>query len=292
MPPLRSTMGLLSVLSIAACTFGDTSPKPEVNDDTAPLPFDCVQADLGKSTGWAVVSGSVGQGGGAMAPGCMADTGADTSGQEVAFAWRAPSDGVFVFETRDSSYDTVLYLLDGGCRGAELGCNDDLGNLVASRVAVELQALQRVVVVVDAAPDAEGGDFELAIRKVMHCPDVDLGSATGSAIAWGYTLGGTAAMGTCADMDDAVHHLWTAPSAGTWSISSDGSYLDTALYVLDGGCGGPVLGCNDDHDETSTSQVQLELQAGQTVVIGVAEYLGSEGFSTYYQLNIEEVAGG
>ena len=45
---------------------------------------------------------------------------------DVTFAWVAPEAGTYTIDTMDSGFDTVLYVLDGTCGGAELACNDDL----------------------------------------------------------------------------------------------------------------------------------------------------------------------
>ena len=46
---------------------------------------------------------------------------------DVTFVWEAPADGEYVIESFASRYDTVLYVLDGGCEGTmELACNDDI----------------------------------------------------------------------------------------------------------------------------------------------------------------------
>ena len=39
------------------------------------------------------------------------------------FRWIAPNDGTYLFNTFDSNFDTVLYLREGDCVGAEVTCN-------------------------------------------------------------------------------------------------------------------------------------------------------------------------
>ena len=52
--------------------------------------------------------------------------------------WTAQEDGLYLFDTSGSDFDTVLYLLED-CQGAELTCNDDYSSLSA---AAEIYALE------------------------------------------------------------------------------------------------------------------------------------------------------
>lgn len=65
---------------------------------------------------------------------------------------------------------------------------------------------------------------------------------------------------------------FVAPSAGTYTFDTVGSRIDTVLSVLEG-CGGPVLGCNDDLPvAASASEVTVDLLAGQSVIVVVDGY--------------------
>lgn len=57
----------------------------------------------------------------------------------------------YTFTTRNSDYDTVLYIRDADCGGAELACNDNVGAGVTSQVTLNVVAGQRVVAIVDGA---------------------------------------------------------------------------------------------------------------------------------------------
>lgn len=59
--------------------------------------------------------------------------------------------GTFKFTTRNSDYDTVLYIRDGNCNGPELACNDNFGSLFTSEVQLTLAAGQHVIAFVDGA---------------------------------------------------------------------------------------------------------------------------------------------
>ena len=67
-----------------------------------------------------------------------------------------------------------------------------------------------------------------------------------------------------------LRFLWRPDTTDSYRISTEGSSFDTVLYVYEG-CNGPVMGCNDDSvDRTSTVVVSAE--AGQTYVIVVDGY--------------------
>ncbi len=142
----------------------------------------------------------------------------------------------------------------------------------------------------DAASDAASdvaGDAGPA-PDVGGCGAMPLGSRLG-VVATGSTSGAGSLEGTCggADAPDAVFS-WTAPRAGTYRVDTGGSDFDTVLYVLDGGCTGAELDCNDDAEKTLQSELTVTLRAGQTVVIVVDGY--DEAESGPFSLNINEAA--
>jgi hypothetical protein len=228
----------------------------------------CPDADLG--SGSAVAAGSTVGAGNTMTGSCGGG-----SAPDVSYSWTAPATATYFFETW-AVFDTVLYLRDGGCDGPEIGCSDYAsGSQNRARLITDLIAGQTVVATVDGKGTASG-DFELTIYE-LQCPDEDLGSAfpyetTGSTEWATDTLEGSCQVESSPD----VAFEWTAPAAGTYTIDTFGSTYDTVLFVLDGTCGGPELGCDDDTFQTQ-SQVVVSLAAGQTVVIVVDGYGGSVG---------------
>jgi hypothetical protein len=90
-------------------------------------------------------------------------------GPEATFLFTAPMGGTYLIDTRGSNVDTVLYVRNATCEGAELACNDDFEG-TSSQVIVELTAAQPIVVVVDSLND--GGDFTLNIAPVDATPPV------------------------------------------------------------------------------------------------------------------------
>ena len=85
-----------------------------------------------------------------------------SNADDLAFGFVAPADGTYVFDTGGSSYDTVLYLLDG-CGGREIDCNDDAIGL-QSRVSATMQTGDVVIIVVDGY-SANNGNFSLNVSN-------------------------------------------------------------------------------------------------------------------------------
>lgn len=119
------------------------------------------------------------------------------------------------------------------------------------------------------------------------CADSDLGTDVGAPVTTGTTAGATrTAAPECAsgDASPARFFSWTAPTSGTYVITTDGSEFDTALLLLDGSCTGPELDCSDDTDVDTTSWIGVDAEAGHTYVIVVAGYDPDE--SGNFVLNI------
>ena len=86
------------------------------------------------------------------------------SAPETTFLFTAPADAMYTFDTFGSSYDTVLYLLDGNtCQADTLVCDDDENGL-QSQVQAMLTMGQQVVVVVDGF-SSNSGAFTLNIAQ-------------------------------------------------------------------------------------------------------------------------------
>jgi hypothetical protein len=82
-----------------------------------------------------------------------------------------------------------------------------------------------------------------------------------------------------------VLFAFTAPEAGSYTFSTGGSEVfDTVLAVLDGSaCDGEELGCNDDEEGDLSSRVEVELAAGQQVLIAIESW-GEEAGSVQVEV--------
>ncbi|MBC8072699.1 MAG: PPC domain-containing protein, partial [Deltaproteobacteria bacterium] len=192
------------------------------------------------------------------------------------YLFTAELEGLYIFDTFGSSYDTVLIVRDG-CGGAELGCNDDFNFLQQSRVSADLDAGQSVMVAVDGNFDA--GAYTLNVQYVT-CPDEDIDSSFPFSID-GSTLGLVDKLDSpCPDGDAPDYAFeWTAPADGSYEFDTIGSDYDTVLYLQDLACGGEELVCNDDAFGVA-SIVNADLVEGQTIIIVVSGFSGNSGAFT------------
>jgi len=132
-------------------------------------------------------------------------------------------------------------------------------------------------VVVDAGR-TDTGPVDTGNPSGNACGAVDLGSRLGAALASGSTIGGpTQLEGSCGgDESEESVYTWTAPSAGRYAFTTNGSDYDTVLYVRDGLCATRELECNDDEDGVQ-STVTITLRANQQVTVVVDGYSGDSG---------------
>ena len=95
--------------------------------------------------------------------------------------------------------------------------------------------------------------------------------------------GATSSPSSNCGMSKDVWYAFTASQSGTHTFTTvNNAAFDTVISVFDG-CGGNLLGCNDDTFGTAQSSVGLSLTAGQTVYVEVGGWAGSAG---NFNLNI------
>lgn len=192
----------------------------------------------------------------------------DPGSREVAYRFVAPEDGTYIFDTTDALFDSVISVRSDACM--ELGCNDVnpyLGGFDAL-LSVDLTQGQTVFVVVDGA-DGAAGPFTLRVN-LAQCPNGDLGNAV-PAVATGTTMvTGDHVLPSCAygpNTPDATY-LFTAPADDTYIFSAAGSDFPAVVTVLDGGCAGAEIACNNELDNDVPHAIAT-LTAGQTVLVAV-----------------------
>ncbi|HEX6764436.1 MAG TPA: hypothetical protein VF103_03140, partial [Polyangiaceae bacterium] len=109
------------------------------------------------------------------------------------------------------------------------------------------------------------------------CPMADLGSALGSAVVSGVTAGQSASFGSCGgELSADAGFAWTAPRAGRYVFSTEGSAFDTVLSIRRDGCSGSEITCNDDALDL-TSSVVVDLDDGEPVTAFVDGFDGAVG---------------
>ncbi|MCA9604235.1 MAG: lamin tail domain-containing protein [Myxococcales bacterium] len=269
-------------------TDTDAGPGTDAGGMDAGTPTDagpstCTpDGDLGSMLGASVSSGStVGAGNDSMA-----SCGSSSASADLAFTWTAPTDGSFIFDTRGSDFDTTIHVHAGSdCARMELDCNDDARGDGTSALQLDLTAGTMVTVVVDGYGTTEEGNYVLSIEEYA-CPDTDLVSVTGDAVATGTTVGETNEVAPSCDYfgsgtGDATFS-WTAPSTGMWTFDTFGSDFDTVLSVHTGAsCDAATeVECNDDvaTGSSTRSRVDMMLTAGDTVTLAIDGFdIGDEG---------------
>ena len=102
---------------------------------------------------------------------------------DYSYTFTAAEQGLYTFDTAGSDFDTVLYLRDGGCLGAEIACDvSTMGS--GSQITQSLSAGQTVVITVDG--DGAEGNFQLLVdfsptsgdccvsHNYVECQDPDI----------------------------------------------------------------------------------------------------------------------
>jgi hypothetical protein len=143
----------------------------------------------------------------------------------------------------------------------------------------------------DMRVDCDDSDCAVSPACVAPCPDEDLGSRTGVAIATGTTVGRpnslTASCGGGAGSPD-IAYGWVAPATGRFVLDTIGSDYDTVLYVKSATCTGAELACNDDVGGLGTrSRIVFDAVSGQRYVVVVDGFGG--GSTGSYVLNIGQL---
>lgn len=250
------------------CEDADCADDRDCTQDTDP-PDTCYDVDLGGTLGWAVAE--------AVPAG---DDGSGSCGgagrADALLQWTAPSSDTFVFDTVGSSVDTVLWMADGTCDGAELACSDDFfGD--SSELRVDLRAGDVVVLGVEGAGSVQLNAWQGACADVTIGEETDVyGSSEGADTTFETSCSGS-------DYGADVVVRWVAPSSGTWRVDTVGSDFDTIVSVRESDCDAPELACNDDEDATNfvyTSALEFDAEAGAAYLVAVGGYQSYTG--TFY----------
>jgi hypothetical protein len=235
-----------------------------VGDAACEEPEACWDLDAGDELGFEIQSGTAAGNDGRGS--CGSSSTADTF-----VTWTAPATDTFVFDTVGSSADTTLWVVADTCDGEELACDEDTFGSDA-QVTIALTRGDEIVIGVEAA-----GSWVLSAWQ-GDCPDFSIGSEL--AVSGTTAAGNDYTSSICnSDPEAAVTFRWVAPSAGTWTFSTDGSAFDTILMLKEDTCDGSEIDCNDDYVESSFgySLASTYLAAGEVVAITLGGYNGDTG---------------
>lgn len=162
----------LALVSLAACFGKDDDDEEEEEDDETVYSGACPQVELGSRVGGVLATGSTrgadddwGECGSAPAS-VDGDSGILYAGApDVSLSWTAPSTGAFTVHTNGSRFDTLLTVLDGGCTGEVVDCDDDGGRDLESAVYFEAEEGRTYVFIIDGYDTREDGDWKLSVEE-------------------------------------------------------------------------------------------------------------------------------
>ena len=102
------------------------------------------------------------------APSALASACGGANSPEQVYEFTPPVPGTYRFSTAGSSFDTVLYAIDGaeGCGGQPLVCNDDAHFELQSELELELVGGQKTLIVVDGHDENDLGEYTLLVEEL------------------------------------------------------------------------------------------------------------------------------
>jgi Ca2+-binding RTX toxin-like protein len=215
----------------------------------------------------------------------------NAGGRSIWFTWTAPEDGVYVFDTLPSSFDTLLAVYSGSGVDTltEVASNDDAPGLESSRSLVVFSASKDMVYAV--AVDGFGGKGGRVILRWRQGVSNDLFDSAQALTGQVGSHGGTNVNATI-ELDEpspsylgaSVWYEWTAPANGLVKFSTRGSRFDTALAVYTGTNVASLtqVGSNDDDPQLGccSSFVGFEAVAGTSYRIAVGGFSWDQGSFT------------
>jgi hypothetical protein len=268
-------------------TVEESDTPPEETDTEPPQPV-CWDELIPNGASGLDLIGSTLDGGDDLDGTCTAYEG----GLDLAWGWTVPTTGCYVFGTLGSSFDTVLYLLDG-C-GQEIVCNDDADREIgqySSEIHAHLNEGQEVTVVVDGFDNSEAGEVALSFYLGEPVPtDIDASFVEGE-LTTASTVGADTTIsfvpfGDCqaeSGRDQIIR--WQSPLAGLWRFSIREADFDTVLS-LHRECDDFAMRCVDVPRPWFGGEqeaLEITLDAMEVVLLRVAgaRFLGSYGTGTF-----------
>jgi Ca2+-binding RTX toxin-like protein len=215
----------------------------------------------------------------------------NTGGRSIWFTWTAPEDGVYVFDTLPSSFDTTLAVYSGSGVDTltEVASNDDAPGLESSRSLMVFSASKDMVYAV--AVDGFGGKGGRVVLRWRHGVSNDLFDSAQALTGQVGSHGGTNVNATIeldepspAALGASVWYEWTAPANGIVKFSTRGSRFDTALAVYTGTNVASLteVASNDDDPQLGccSSFVGFEAVAGSSYRVAVGGFSWDQGSFT------------
>lgn len=168
----RACLFLLGITLAAGCGPAPEDMKPEASETTDP------DASEIASPGTVHAQGLIGDLGTRL--GIPVDTYASISttsnqwsvscnggsSRDISYVWTVPETGSYTFSTRYSNFDTVLQIRHLNNTSAVMGCNDDYGSNLYSRITLSgLVKGVRLLIITEGYAGQYGNDARLNITK-------------------------------------------------------------------------------------------------------------------------------
>ncbi|MBK7641438.1 MAG: hypothetical protein IPJ19_00065 [Planctomycetes bacterium] len=208
-----------------------------------------------------------------------------TAGQDIWYAWTAPSSGTATLSLCGSSFDSIIAVYAGaGCPAAGTAwCNDDS---CALQSAVTFPCTAGAVYELQLGGyNANSGPGSFTLNVVGGGPSNDnCASAIAISGAGPFVFDTTGATtsaqqsGTCGTAGQDVWYQWTATGTGVATLSLCGTSFDTIAAVYAGaGCpAGGTNWCNDDFC-AAQSQVSFPCAAGSVFTLQIGGFTAASG---------------
>jgi hypothetical protein len=200
------------------------------------------------------------------------------------------------FDTWGSGLWPAVYVLDGDCSGAELGCGDYYDG------AFDLSlGPGTYYVIVDGYSGSYAGAFTLDISETVPVTVIPVTGNNTCAAAFEITAdgayggsnatSGNSDRGTCGGSSGSGNDVWftfTLTAASYVVLDTSGSTYDTVLSIRAGTCDGTELGCDDDSGDGLTGMLAMNLTAGTYYVL-VDAWGSSSTYMGNYILDVDGI---
>jgi len=81
------------------------------------------------------------------------------SSRDIAYIWKVPETGSYRFSTSGSNFDTVLQIRNYRSTSEIMGCNDDYGDVLTSRITLSGLIRGAVLLIIIEGYDGDYGNF-------------------------------------------------------------------------------------------------------------------------------------
>ncbi len=210
---------------------------------------------------------------------------------DVWFSWTSPITGdVTVSTCGQTTVDTKLAVIAGGCNGSVLACADDACESLQAEVRFSAVADETYLIRVGSHPGTPGGAGVLTIDNRPPAPannacfaaaPIGLGQTPFSNIS--ASTDGPLEPALCTPRAD-IWYVFTPTVAGDYTLSTCGADFDTVLLIYSGdSCGfdDPIAACNDNACEFgSQATFTAEANTSYLVRLGGAELAQGSGVLT------------